>query len=445
MPTNKWRLIFLILSISIFLEIPTSEAQDTTQKIISWLTQNSFPIRDLELGKGFSDLQPLKKILQDVQVIGMGEATHGTREFFQFKARLVEFLVSEMGFTALALESTFSNCEPVNDYILSGNGDLYSALTQQGYSVWDTEEFADLLMWLREYNRKVSDERKVHFYGIDFIAFPIVGADKTIAYFKSFAPAQAYTADSILHMLANKKGDSSTIISLNRLIKYFLMNKDKLVLASSLDQWEQTSKYLEVIEQRNSIFYGVPASLQVPRQSRDEYMTNLFFYVIQKERPNVKIMFWAHNGHVGIDTLDDYPGGKTIGYNLRQTFGKKYYAIGLQCNEGTYLARLQGDEGVYKAFTTDTILAIQNSFAWYLNKTEKGNSFIDFRLAPTNFLIDQWLDKEMMFVDATWHHMSSKENYDTIRLKGKYDGIMYLEHSTPSHLTKNALTGIQQP
>ena len=225
MSINKWRLVFLILPISIFLKIPTSQAQDTTQKIISWLTQNSFPVKDTESGKGFSDLQPLKKILQDVQVIGMGEATHGTREFFQFKARLVEFLVSEMGFTALALESTFSNCEPINDYILSGKGDLYSALSQQGYSVWDTEEFADLLMWLREYNRKVSDERKVHFYGVDFIAFPIVGADKTIAYFKSFAPAQAYTADSLLHMLASNKGDSSTMISL--MVDQLLLNEQR--------------------------------------------------------------------------------------------------------------------------------------------------------------------------------------------------------------------------
>jgi len=445
MPTNKLRLILLILSINIFFEIPTSEAQDTTQKIITWLTQNSFSIKDIELGKGFSDLQPLKKILQDVQVIGMGEATHGTSEFFQFKARLVEFLVSEMGFTALALESTFSNCEPINDYILSGKGDLYSALAQQGYSVWNTEEFADLLIWLKEYNRKVSDERKVHFYGIDFIAFPIVGAEKTIAYFKSFAPTQAYTADSILHMLANKKGDSSTIISLNRLISFLLMNKDKLVSASSLDQWEQTSKYLEVIEQRHSIFFGVPSSLGVPKQSRDEYMTNLLLYVIEKERPNVKIMFWAHNDHVEIDTLDNYPGGKTMGYYLRQKFGKKYYAVGLQCNEGKYHARLQGDDGVFKAFITDTILAIQNSFAWYLNKTEKGNSFIDFRLTPTNFLIDQWLDAKMKFVNGSWHHKSPKENYDYIRLKDKYDGIVYLAHSTPSHLTKNALRGMQQP
>src|SRR5258706_94446 len=93
----------IFYSLSFLLLADLSCAPDTTQSVTAWLKQNSIPIRHIEAGNDFSDLQPLKKMFQDVQVIGLGEATHGTQEFFKMKHRLVEFLVTQMGFTAFAL------------------------------------------------------------------------------------------------------------------------------------------------------------------------------------------------------------------------------------------------------------------------------------------------------------------------------------------------------
>ena len=63
--------------------------------VITWLQQTAIPIHHVAAGNGFADLQPLKQLLQDVQVVGLEEATHGTREIFQLKHRLVAFLVME--------------------------------------------------------------------------------------------------------------------------------------------------------------------------------------------------------------------------------------------------------------------------------------------------------------------------------------------------------------
>ena len=93
------------------------------EAVITWLRQNTMPIQHIEAGHGFDDLQPLKALLKDVKVVGLGEATHGTREFFQFKHRLLEFLVTEMGFTALVIEGSYTGFQPINDYILHGAGD----------------------------------------------------------------------------------------------------------------------------------------------------------------------------------------------------------------------------------------------------------------------------------------------------------------------------------
>jgi erythromycin esterase len=110
----------------------------------------------------------LQQILRDVKIVGLGEATHDTREFVQLKHRLFEFLVIEMGFTVFALEASSAACQPLNDYIVSGIGDLDAALTDQHYVVWDIEEMAALVEWLRRHNEGVPDARNVHFYGGDF-------------------------------------------------------------------------------------------------------------------------------------------------------------------------------------------------------------------------------------------------------------------------------------
>lgn len=126
--------------------------------ITSWLQDNAIPIRHLEAGNGFTDLQPLKRLFEDARIVGLGEATHGTREFFQLKHRLLEFLVMEMGFTGLAIEASYAACQPINDYVLHSKADRAAVLTGQHYVVWDTEEFSAMLDWIRTYNQGVPDD-----------------------------------------------------------------------------------------------------------------------------------------------------------------------------------------------------------------------------------------------------------------------------------------------
>jgi erythromycin esterase len=134
------------------------------QAILAWLRQNAIPLQHIAAGHGFSDLQPLKEILADARVVGLGETTHGTREFFPIKHRLLEFLVTEMAFTAFVIEASYAACQPINEYVLHGRGDRATVLTGQGYIPWDTEEFSEMLAWLRVYNQGVPDKKKVSFH-----------------------------------------------------------------------------------------------------------------------------------------------------------------------------------------------------------------------------------------------------------------------------------------
>jgi hypothetical protein len=70
----------------------------------------------------------------------MGEATHGSREFFQMKHRMLEFLAEKMGFTVFAIEANWPESLAVNDFVLNGEGDPAVALAGMYFWTWNTEE-----------------------------------------------------------------------------------------------------------------------------------------------------------------------------------------------------------------------------------------------------------------------------------------------------------------
>jgi erythromycin esterase len=99
-----------------------AENKQRRDAVIAALKANEIPIKTVEAGNGFEDLKPLKRIFKDVRFVGLGEETHGTREFFQFKHRMLEFLVKEMGFRVFAIEASYSACQNINDYVMGKNG-----------------------------------------------------------------------------------------------------------------------------------------------------------------------------------------------------------------------------------------------------------------------------------------------------------------------------------
>jgi erythromycin esterase-like protein len=152
---------------------------------------NAIPLTLGRSWHGFADLEPLRAIIGDARIVSLGEATHGTREFFQLKHRLLEFCVSELGFTIFAIEASYPECLRVNDYVLNGTGSPADALASQRFWTWDTEEVLALIEWMRGWNR--THARKVKFYGFD-MQFPTEAALGLLDYLKRVAPDQLLPA-----------------------------------------------------------------------------------------------------------------------------------------------------------------------------------------------------------------------------------------------------------
>ncbi|HKE13886.1 MAG TPA: erythromycin esterase family protein, partial [Kofleriaceae bacterium] len=136
-------------------------------EVVAWIRRSGIPLSGVEAGAGTADMAPLAASIGRARVVALGEATHGTREFFQMKHRMFEYLVSERGFTVFAIEANWPESLAVNRYVLTGEGDPKAALAGLYFWTWNTEEVLALIEWMRAWNADPAHARKVKFFGFD--------------------------------------------------------------------------------------------------------------------------------------------------------------------------------------------------------------------------------------------------------------------------------------
>jgi len=144
---------------------PQAQEKAEAEAARSWLAAHAIRLKTVEAGHGFSDMKPLKKLVGKARIVSLGEATHGTREFFQLKHRMLEFLATEMGFTIFSIEASMPEAYRLNDYVLNGKGDPAQLIRGMYFWTWDTQEVLDMVLWMREFNK--SGKGRVQFTGFD--------------------------------------------------------------------------------------------------------------------------------------------------------------------------------------------------------------------------------------------------------------------------------------
>ena len=132
---------------------------------LEWLKQNVVPLRSCEAGQGFEDLAPLKRMVGDARIVALGECTHGTREVFQMKHRILEYLASQCGFTIFSIEANMPEAYRLNDYVLKGKGDPAKLIGGMYFWTWNTEEVLAMVQWMRQFN--LSGKGRLEFTGFD--------------------------------------------------------------------------------------------------------------------------------------------------------------------------------------------------------------------------------------------------------------------------------------
>jgi len=422
-----------------------AENKRKQQAVIGWMKDNLIPIKTVEAGNGFQDLQPLKRVFKDVRFVGLGEETHGSREFFQFKHRMLEFLVKEMGFRVFAIEASYSACENINDYVMGRTDDGAKALDSQGFWTWNTEEVRTLMDWMRSYNASVPADRKVKFAGFD-IQVNDTGKTKLLEYLKRVAPERVADTETFFKVCEGCVGRA--IISsgdkakdalakfkelkaqYNDLFIFLEINGAQLAARSSQAEYEQMREYARVIVQYIDSYGHVNSSESAGL--RDLYMADNFRRIAMREPAGTRFVLWAHNGHIAASSsgLSFSP----FGSHLRRFYGKDYYALGFSFNQGTFQAMEAQPQDPMKrmlvSFTANPAPA--GSIDWFLGQTGVKNFIVDFRSSRKNAELDEWLTapRPMRSIGSMYGPGFEQNYFTSGTLSKDFDGLFFVDTTT---------------
>lgn len=153
-------LCLLLLSTTLSLS-----AQDSS---IDWINNNAYQLNSDSVSDN-TDLQFLSKQLKNKSILGLGEASHGTQEFYIQKRRIIQYLTTKDNYKMIAFECPQAAMEPINQYLQNGSGDLAAMLRPMG--LYNSEELYNLCQWLMEFNKSKTAIEKVKIIGFDSSEF----------------------------------------------------------------------------------------------------------------------------------------------------------------------------------------------------------------------------------------------------------------------------------
>ena len=327
---------------------------DRAESLTASLRRRAIPLGTVEPGSGFADLQPLKALVGDARVVALGEATHGTREFFRCRHRLVEFLVAELGFTTVAIEAAWAESRAVNDYVLQGTGDPATALAGMYFWTCNTEEVVDLVAWMRRYNADPVHEPKLTFAGID-AQFTPAATREVLGYLGRVDPGYAAEVGPILAPLHEVYLDYQTlppaeVDALSRTLvgvaARLRAEARRYVVRSSAEAWRLACRHARVLVLADG---QRRAGDDARRYTlRDRAMAEGVDWLLAAGGPHAKVVVWAHNAHVARDPTGLFGGAvETMGMRLARTHGLDLVVVGFAFGEGAFQAMVAERPGAY--------------------------------------------------------------------------------------------------
>lgn len=351
----------------------------------AWLAENSVSLASLKAGADFADLKPLANVFGDCRIVGLGESTHGSREFFTLKHRLVEFLVTELGFRVFAIEAGIAGCCAINEYVNGGEGDPARLLRDLGYWTWRTEEVLDLIQWMRAFNENAAEP--VEFRGIDPVFDP-VAAESVV---RRLDPERAAKLAEAVEVLQSRRAASGlrsmAVEAVRSRLRRFIGRggKDKARAAALAEagavvhELAESLAGTELADELWALDKGAEIMLLPPLSSsgnaaRERAMADAVVR-IEGER----MILWAHNGHLARSSFEG--GWQTFGGHLAEHYGDGYYATAFVFDEGGFQALKAGGNTFSEPVEFEVDKAPEGTVEWQLAQAGARDCFVDLRSA----------------------------------------------------------------
>jgi erythromycin esterase-like protein len=311
-----------------------------------------------------SDYDPLLELISDARFVLLGEASHGTHEFYRERAQITKRLITEKGFTAVAVEADFPDANRVNRYVRGMSDDIDAIDALSGFKrfpawMWRNADVLDFVGWLRAHNDGLTNaEAKAGFYGLDLYSMNSSIA-AVLSYLDKVDPAAAKRARARYSCFDGFGGDTQKYgyetamgqgyscedAVVSQFVEIYsraseLAHLDGRVAADDFFVAEQNARLVKNAEQYYRTMYRSDVSSWNLRDSHMvETLVELDRHLTFQGKPP-KIVLWEHNSHLGDAraTVMGHKGEWNVGQLVRQHFADEALLVGFTTYHGTVTA-----------------------------------------------------------------------------------------------------------
>ena len=275
------------------------------------------------------DLDPLIEMLSGSQLVLLGEASHGTHEFYTWRAAITKRLVEEHGFNFIAVEGDWPDFYRVNRYVKHYENSHKSAVeVLRGFNRWPTWMWANweiegLVRWLHTYNENLPAQQRVGIYGLDVYSLwesmeaimdylqghdpsLIPAAQRALGCFEPFGDEMGMAYARSLQRLVPKTCENEVVSLLQHIkerVRYF--NTD---LEASLNM-EQNA---HIVKNAEGYYRSMVHANQSSWNLRDHHMVDTLKRLLKFHGDKTKAIIWEHNTHVGDARATDMALSNTV-------------------------------------------------------------------------------------------------------------------------------------
>lgn len=300
-----------------------------------------------------ADLEPLMDRIGSARIVLLGEATHGTSEFYRMRARITRDLIVRKDFRFVAIEADWPDAARVDHYVrhFEYPPSEWTAFARFPTWMWRNVEVRDFVSWLRKHNGTVARDKRVAFHGLDLYSL-YDSIRSVLSYLDEVDPESARVARERYGCLTPWQHDPATYGHAALTGSYPKCESDVVRALTELLAKRQAyaehdgERFLDAEQNARLIanaeryyrimYYGSRASWNL----RDSHMFETLKNLLAFHGPDSKAIVWAHNSHVGNAEATEMAarGEHNLGQLCRKAFGAQVYLVGFGTHSGTVAA-----------------------------------------------------------------------------------------------------------
>jgi erythromycin esterase-like protein len=315
------------------------------------------------------DYDPLLDLVGDARIVLLGEATHGTHEFYRERARITRRLVEERGFNVVAVEADWPDAYRLNRWIRGESEDGSPMEALDGFGrfprwMWRNRDVLEFVTWLREHNDAVGRGERVGFYGLDLYSL-FRSIDEVLRFLGEVDPEAARRARSRYACFEHYGEDTQAygyaagfgltpscerqavqqLVDLQQRA-FELAQRDGRLPEDELFYVEQNARLVKNAEEYYRTMFGGRISSW---NLRDRHMAETLDELVahfDRRTGGTKVVVWEHNSHVGDAraTAMGREGEWNVGQLAREQYGREAVLVGFSTYTGTVTAADDWDE-----------------------------------------------------------------------------------------------------